>query len=780
MLKRLTMFLFSLVAISGTIMGELAPDKGGVWKDTDGKHINCHGGAILKAPDGVYYWYGENRMNNAPQEGVACYSSTDLKNWENHGIVMPVSEERDAIVERGSTIERPKVVYNPKTGKYVMWFHHELKGQGYAAAHAGVAIADNPLGPFKPLKSARVNPGKLPINLKKSQKPDDSRLQQEWWTPEWRKDIENGMLTFRDLPGGQMARDMTIFIDEDGKAYHIYSSEENLTLHIAELDKTYTKHTGKYVRLFPGGHNEAPTIFKKNGKYWMITSECTGWAPNEARMMWADDLFGEWHQLPTPFKGPGAEITFGGQGTSILHEGDNLIFMADIWNPKNLPDSRHLWLHISFESDGTPVIYYNGLTEDAGKSKLIEAGKGYSGTSVNTAVFRTNPIVTYKNNQYISYYDPEGYLTLGKRKHGDEIWTINKTQYKGNVNDGHNIISMGIDGDGFIHVAFDHHGHPLHYAKSVAPESIELGEMMTMTGIDEGKVTYPEFYSMNNGDLLFVYRSGASGRGNMAINRYDVKDKKWVRVQDSLIDGEEERSPYWQLYIDENNVIHVSWVWRESWLVETNHDLCYAKSIDGGKTWLKSDGTEYNLPITASNAEYACRIPQNSELINQTSMTADSNSLPYIVSYWRSEGSDIPQYRLVWNDGKRWNNTTISYRLTPFSLSGGGTKMIPISRPRIVAEGKNICVIYRDLERGGCITTTSTATGPAGKWETKDLTAFSVDAWEPSFDTDLWQKEKKLHLFVQKTFQGDGEVALDKKPTSVYVLEADLENILPD
>jgi len=104
MLKRLTMFLFSLVAISGTIMGELAPDKGGVWKDTDGKHINCHGGAILKAPDGVYYWYGENRMNNAPQEGVACYSSTDLKNWENHGIVMPVSEERDAIVERGSTI----------------------------------------------------------------------------------------------------------------------------------------------------------------------------------------------------------------------------------------------------------------------------------------------------------------------------------------------------------------------------------------------------------------------------------------------------------------------------------------------------------------------------------------------------------------------------------------------------------------------------------------------------------------------------------------------------
>lgn len=780
MLKRLTLFFFSLFAIVGMIHGELPPDKGGVWRDTDGNHINCHGGGILKAPDGIYYWYGENRMYKAPQEGVACYSSTDLKNWTDRGIVMPVSDEEGAIVERGSTIERPKVVYNPKTGKYVMWFHHELKGKGYAAAQAGVAVADNPLGPFVPLKSARVNPGKMPKNLKKSQKPDDSRLEQEWWTPEWRKDIENGMLTFRDLPGGQMARDMTIFIDDDGKAYHIYSSEENLTLHIAELDKTFTKHTGKYVRLFPGGHNEAPTIFKKDGKYWMITSGCTGWAPNEARMMWADDLFGEWHRLPTPFKGPGAEITFGGQGTYILQEGDNIIFMADIWNPKNLPDSRHLWLPVSFESDGTPAIYYDGLTEAAGNSKLIEVGKGYSGTSVNTAVFRTNPIVTHANNQYISYYDPEGYLTLGKRVHGEQDWAINKTGYRGNVKDGHNVISMGIDGDGYIHVAFDHHGHPLRYAKSIAPGSIELGEMTPMTGIDEDKVTYPEFYSMKNGDLLFVYRSGASGRGNMAINRYDVKNKKWLRVQDSLIDGEEERSPYWQLYIDENDVIHVSWVWRESWLVETNHDLCYAKSIDGGKTWMKSDGTQYNLPITASNAEYACRIPQNSELINQTSMTADSNSSPYIVSYWRSEGSDIPQYRLVWNDGKRWNNTAISYRLTPFSLSGGGTKMIPISRPRIVAEGDRISVIYRDLERGAGITVASTTSGPAGKWETKDLTAFSVDAWEPSFDTDLWQKEKKLHLFVQKSFQGDGEVALDKKPTPVYVLEVDLKSILQD
>lgn len=155
-------------------------------------------------------------------------------------------------------------------------------------------------------------------------------------------------------------------------------------------------------------------------------------------------------------------------------------------------------------------------------------------------------------------------------------------------------------------------------------------------------------------------------------------------------------------------------------------------------------------------------------------MTADSDSHPYIVSYWRLQDSDIPQYRLVWHDGKNWNERQISERNTPFSLSGGGTKMIPISRPRIVAEGNNIGVVYRDMERNGVITLASTKDGANGDWTTTDLTAFGVGAWEPSLDTNLWQNQQKLHIFVQKTSQGDGEVALDTPPTPVYVLETEL------
>ena len=152
-----------------------------------------------------------------------------------------------------------------------------------------------------------------------------------------------------------MARDMTLYVDDDGKAYHIFSSEDNLTLHIAELTNDYLHHTGRYTRVAPSGQNEAPAIFKKDGTYWMITSGCTGWEPNEARMFSAPSIWGPWTQHPNPCRGPQQEITFGGQSTYILPVGDHFIFMADIWRPKHPSDARYIWLPIEFEA-GMPVV----------------------------------------------------------------------------------------------------------------------------------------------------------------------------------------------------------------------------------------------------------------------------------------------------------------------------------------------------------------------------------------------------------------------------------------
>ncbi len=146
-------------------------------------------------------------------------------------------------------------------------------------------------------------------------------------------------------------------------------------------------------------------------------------------------------------------------------------------------------------------------------------------------------------------------------------------------------------------------------------------------------MTYPEFYTLKNGDLLFAYRLGKSGQGNLVLNRYDVRKGQWKRLQDTLIDGEGQRNAYWQMCVDRKGTIHVSWVWRETSAVETNHDLCYACSKDGGITWQKSTGERYHLPINVRNAEYAFKIPQKSELINQTSMATDKEGNPFIAAY---------------------------------------------------------------------------------------------------------------------------------------------------
>lgn len=354
MIKKITV-LIAAVSLLAACSHDISTICSQPFTDIDGRHINAHGGAVVQFGD-TYYWYGENRPDGSPgssQQGVACYTSPDLLHWTDRGIVLPVSDTPGAPLERGGIIERPKVVFCSTTGKYVMWFHHELKGRGYGAAHAAVAVADDPVGPFTLLRTGRVNAGVEPLGGISSVARADTM---EWWTPQWREQVEGGMFVRRDLDGGQMSRDMTIFVDDDGRAYHIYSSEENLTIHVAELDSTYTRHTGRYARVAPGGHNEAPAVFRHGGRYWMITSGCTGWAPNAARLMSAENIMGPWTAHGNLCRGEGADTTYGGQSTWILPLDGGFVFMADIWKPEALATSGHLWLPVLFDSEGIPYI----------------------------------------------------------------------------------------------------------------------------------------------------------------------------------------------------------------------------------------------------------------------------------------------------------------------------------------------------------------------------------------------------------------------------------------
>ena len=342
---------------------------GEIWPDDKGVHINAHSGGIL-FHEGIYYWFGEHKIEgdagNVAHVGVGVYSSSDLCNWKNEGIALRVSENPANPLHKGCIIERPKVLFNEKTGKFVMWFHHELEGHGYLAALSGVAVADEAAGPYTYLESFRPNAGVWPLNfpdhLREPLGDEDSQKLAATpmpgnVVPDWARD----MLVRRDFEGGQMARDMTLFQDDDGRAYHVYASEENATLHLSLLSADFLKPAGQYVRIFPLGFNEAPAIFKRNGRYFLMTSGCTGWAPNAARLACADDILGPWTSLGNPVRGTEEQMesTFDSQSTFVLPvqgKRDAFVFMGDRWMPENAIDGRYIWLPLRFDSSGTPFL----------------------------------------------------------------------------------------------------------------------------------------------------------------------------------------------------------------------------------------------------------------------------------------------------------------------------------------------------------------------------------------------------------------------------------------
>lgn len=429
----------------------------------------------------------------------------------------------------------------------------------------------------------------------------------------------------------------------------------------------------------------------------------------------------------------------------------------------------------SFKKIGLAVVVTAFVLAARSQVRVVPIAEGWAKNQVNAVIFRKNSVTSFKSLQYAAFYDAESRVVLAKRRLNSTKWEIRPTQFTGDTADAHNSISIAIDGQGFLHLAWGNHNTRLNYARSVASGSLQMGDKSTMIGRTEEKVTYPEFYSMPNGDLLFFYRDGASGNGNLVLNRLDAKHSKWSRVHDNLVDGEKTRNAYSQIAVDSKGRTHLSWVWRETGDVATNHDLCYARSDDGGTTWAKSSGEKYQIPINASTAEYVWKVPQKSELINQTSMTADASGNPYIATYWRDAGSVIPQFRVIYFDGRNWHSSQVSNRTTPFSLSGGGTKRIPISRPQIAVDAANgkkrVIVIFRDEERGSRVSASISTDLAAGRWNTIDLDNSDVGIWEPSFDQNLWYRGKKLNIFVQKVGQGDGEKLEDMPPQMISILE---------
>jgi hypothetical protein len=341
---------------------------GQTWLDTSGTPINAHGGGLLHH-EGLYYWFGEHkiegRAGNAAHVGVHVYSSPDLYRWKDEGIALKVSHDPQSEIQRGCILERPKVIYNRATRKFVMWFHLEPKGTGYTSARSGVAVADSITGPYVFLHSLRPNAGAWPANVPDERKQllndeEAARLSAYSFRGAPIDGYPADLIFRRDFALGQMARDMTLFVDDDGSAWHLCASEENGTMHISRLRDDFLGTSGEYIRIFPGRFHEAPALMKRHGKYFLITSGCTGWAPNAARLSVADSIWGPWQELGNPCRGDEQQqaTTFDAQSNFILpvaDRNDAFIFMADRWRPDNAIDGRYVWLPLQFDGE-TPFL----------------------------------------------------------------------------------------------------------------------------------------------------------------------------------------------------------------------------------------------------------------------------------------------------------------------------------------------------------------------------------------------------------------------------------------
>jgi len=341
---------------------------GAIWPDNNGKHINAHGGGIL-FHDGRYYWFGEHKGpgwdGRLAFDGVHCYSSADLESWTDEGLALTVVDDPTSPIVKGCRIERPKVLFCAATGKFVMWWHST--NEHHTIAKSGVAVANTITGPYALVHAFRPDAGIWPLNVTDADKDPQSILDAQAEGERFANDENDRVKQFnilgRDFENGQMARDQGVFLDDDGSAYHIFASEHNSTLHIAKLSDDFLSHSGEYVRALPNRWHEAPALFKRNGRYYLLSSGCTSWDPNPARSAVADSVFGPWTELENPCEGVnpenghGPDTTFNCQSTAVLKiDGeDRYIALFDDWQTTSFDDSRYVWLPIAFTAEGFTI-----------------------------------------------------------------------------------------------------------------------------------------------------------------------------------------------------------------------------------------------------------------------------------------------------------------------------------------------------------------------------------------------------------------------------------------
>lgn len=342
-----TSLVFSFLSLWSQDRTTIYP--GEIWPDGDGNHIQAHGGGINKFGN-TYYWYGEQRRKglDTNYRYVSCYTSKDLVNWKFEGNAIKLSKPDSVLEDRGWVLERPKVFYNKKTKKYVMYMHidgrirHSNSG-GYGYARVGVATSKKPTGPFAFVK------------------------------------------TFRPL--GKESRDIGQFIDDDGSAYLIFESRPSRGFYIASLTEDYLDVEREVS--FIQAPLEGGAIVHYRGLYYVVGSALTGWKPNPNKYATATSLSGPWSEFKDI--APPQTNTYNSQSTMLIKvegtKSTTVIFLGDKWRPTAQWDSRYLWMPVQI-GDGRlwlPDPKPWTLNVKTGEWRIVE-----NASSNNTPLSRAN------------------------------------------------------------------------------------------------------------------------------------------------------------------------------------------------------------------------------------------------------------------------------------------------------------------------------------------------------------------------------------------------------
>ncbi len=348
---------------------------GETWLDTEGAPIQAHGGGFLQQTDTggtpIYYWVGEDKSHNTSNfNGVSMYSSKDLVNWTYLNTVLTPDLTDPGLSD--NKIERPKLLYNEKTQKYVLWGHWEDKS-GYSSSQICVATCDTVDGDYEFLGHWRPGADDEHRNWRVS---DDGAVY----------DDGTAINDYSDSSvWGTGSRDFTLYMEENGEDAYLVSAEDHATMRIYKLNDDFTDvDPSRTTQLFVDARREAPALTKVGDYYIMITSAQSGWYPNQARYSYTTDLMDPdaWStdEEGRPSGFVGNNTTFYSQPTNIMQvTGDNgttFVYMGDRWNSKELGSSTYVWLPLSVElsEDGTPEVtmdYVPGWSLDSETGEVI-------------------------------------------------------------------------------------------------------------------------------------------------------------------------------------------------------------------------------------------------------------------------------------------------------------------------------------------------------------------------------------------------------------------------